>query len=303
MAKFRRNHDAQGSSSTIIVRVILFAAILGGLLWMSGLLSGLSPKIVKTGYDVPPVTSHQTEDLYFLPTSTTGDLIHRKYYSLSYSEKHEQAEWVAYELTREQLNVKWVERQDNFRSDPVVATQSATPQDYRRSGYDRGHLVPVADRSFSFEAMDETFFMSNISPQEHTFNGGIWRELEENTRNWAKKFKRLYIVSGPVFPKGQSKTIGQNKVTVPEAYFKVLLDITEPELKGIAFLIPNKISYEPLAKYAVSIDEVEAVTGLNFFPSLLSEELETELEQNFDSDLWPYSQKKFNLRLEKWNKW
>jgi len=303
MAKFRRNHDAQGSSSTIIVRVILFAVVLGGLLWMTGLLSGLSPKMVKNEYDVPPVNNHQTEDLYFLPTSTTGKVIHHKFYSLSYAEEHEQAEWVAYELSRAQLEVEWVERQNDFRPDPLVTTESATPEDYRRSGYDRGHLVPVADRSFSFEAMDETFFMSNISPQEHNFNGGIWRELEENTRNWAKKFKRLYVVSGPVFPKGRPKTIGQNDVTVPDAYFKVLLDITEPELKGIAFLIPNAMSREPLADYAVSIDEVEALTGLNFFPTLLSEELEAELEQNFDTDLWPYSQKKFNLRLEKWNNW
>jgi len=301
MAKFRRNHDAKGSSSSMIVKVILFAVILGGLFWMIGKFAGLSFDSTATDYEIPPTTDHQTEDLYFLPTSTTDLVIHRKHYSLSYSEQHEQAEWVAYELTREQLEIEWIDRQDNFRPDPMIPSQSATPEDYRRSGYDRGHLVPVADRSFSFEAMDETFFMSNISPQAHHFNGGIWRELEELTRSWAKEFERLYVVTGPVLETLPEATIGKNKVTVPTTYYKVLLDITEPELKGIGFLIPNAVSAEPLANYAVSIDAVEEATGLDFFPALLSEELEKELEARFDNDLWPYSQKKYNLRIEKWN--
>lgn len=302
MVQLKRNHQPQKNSSGMIVKVGLFSTILAGLFWVFNYFSGGSLEMPKATYEIPEVSDHRKEDLYFLPTSTTGVVIHHQYYSLSYSEKDEQAEWVAYELTAEQLKEDWVEREDNFRPDPAIKSGSATPEDYRNSGYDRGHLVPVADRAFSREAMQETFLMSNISPQAHNFNGGIWRELEELTRTWAKKFNKLYVVTGPVLAGKNKGKIGENGVTVPTAYFKVLLDISEPELKGIGFLLPNAVSFEPLYNYAVSIDEVEEVTGLDFFSGLLSNELEEKLESSFNNDLWSYSKQKHDQRIKRWNK-
>ena len=299
MAKFRTNHSKQtrGTSSNMVARVGLFGAIIGGLFFLFNQFMGSGGAEVITDHD-----NANYADEYFLPTSTTGAVVHHKKYSLSYHEEYEQAEWVAHILTREELNMEWGERNDNFRPDPQIKTGSADLGDYRGSGYDRGHLVPAADMAYNAEAMDETFFLSNISPQSRNFNKGIWRELEELTRNWAKKYKKLYVVTGPVLTEEPKGYIGGNEVAIPTAFFKVLLDISEPELKGIAFVIPNEVSYEPLFKYATSIDKVEELTGIDFFPELISEELAAELEGNFNIDLWEFSKRKYDLRIEKWNK-
>ena len=121
-----------------------------------------------------------------------------------------------------------------------------------------------------------------MSPQIWNFNGGIWRELEENVRNWAYKNDHLYIVTGPVLKGAMQEQIGSNNVSVPPAYYKVILDYTEPDAKAIAFLMDNEISYQPIEKYAVTIDEVEEVTGIDFFHALLDDETEERLESSFD---------------------
>lgn len=302
MAKFRTNHgqSSKGNSGSMIVRVGLFSAIVGGLFVLFNKFTGNS----STGYpetEGPVAVDTHTESTDYLPASTTGAVVHHEYYSLSYSEEHEQAEWVAYRLSGEELKRPWVNRIDNFRPDPKVRTGSATPNDYRHSGYSRGHLVPAADRAFSEQAMDETFYMSNISPQAANFNKGIWRELEELARSWAKRNGELFIVTGPVLtmePKGE---IGDNGVSVPAAYYKVLLDADEPQVKAIGFIIPNEVSFEPLYKFAVSIDQVEQLTGLDFYSELLPESLEQEVEASFNIDLWEFNKAKFQERIEKWN--
>lgn len=300
MAKLRSNHSSgKGSNSGgMITKVGIFSGLLAALYFVFNLLSGNPVTLTEEG---DSDDSYQPKIEYYLPTSS-GQVIHQKYYTLSYSEEHEQAEWVAYKLTRDELKMEWVKRRDEFKSDPRVRTGSAELDDYYRSGYDRGHLVPAADRMFSDEAMLETFYLSNISPQSRNFNQGIWRELEELTRNWAKKYKELYVVTGPVLSVSPKGTIGDNEVSVPQAYFKVLLDISEPEVKSIAFVIPNQVSYDPLFEFAVSIDEVETLTGIDFFAELLDESLEKELESSFNIDLWEFSKKKYELRVNKWNK-
>lgn len=299
MAKFRTNHNRQGKgSSGMIIKVGLFGAIISGLFFLFNMFMGNSQAAPPGGGGAPPV---EEEGNYFLPESSTGAVIRHKYFALSYSEEHEQAEWVAYRLSRRELEQPWLERSNTFRPDPSVGTGSATPDDYRNSGYDRGHLVPAADRAFSEDAMDETFLMSNISPQSKNFNKGVWRELEELSRSWAKREGQLYVITGPVLslkPKGE---IGENGVSVPAAFFKVLLDLEEPQVKGIGFVIPNEVSFEPLYKFAMPIDKVEEVTGLNFFGELMPLELEEEVEQNMNIDLWEFSKQKHQLRIEKWN--
>lgn len=297
MAKFRTNHGGETrgkGSSGMITKVMIFAGALLGLFFaFNGESDG--------GDDYEDEVIEVRKD-YALPTSTTGQVIHHNYYSLSYSEEHEQAEWVAYELLRSNLTAERVPRSNNFREDRAVETGTSSPYDFGHPDYDRGHLAPAGDMNFNERAMSESFFMSNISPQKNNFNQGIWRELEENTRYWAKKFKRLFVVTGPVLTRPIKERIGNNKVSVPAAYYKVLLDIDEPEKKAIAFIMPNAVSYESIHNYAVSIDEVEELTGINFFGDLLEPELEAKLESEFNPDLWSLSEKKFKLRKEKWNK-
>jgi endonuclease G len=110
------------------------------------------------------------------------------------------------------------------------------------------------------------------------------------------------VVSGPILSDGGKGKIAKKNITIPNAYYKILLDFTEPELKAIAFIVPNEVSYDPLFKYAVSIDEVEKKTGIDFFSNLLSKREQEELEGQFNIDLWPFNKKKFELRVNQWNK-
>lgn len=230
-------------------------------------------------------TNFSKDEELALPKFEKGDrmVIRHKNYTLRYNETHEQAEWIAYRLeARETYGNN--DRQDDFRPDPKVTTRSALPSDYRGSGYDRGHLAPAADFKFSKTAMSESFFMSNMSPQAPDFNRGIWRLLEEQIRRWVKKDKVLYIVTGPVL-KSRLRKIGKNRVSVPKEYYKIVLDLQEPQIKVIAFLMPNKGSKAPFQRYVVSIDKIEQLTGLDFFPQL-PDDVETKLERSASTQGW-----------------
>jgi len=219
----------------------------------------------------------------YLPSSANQQIVRRENYALSYVEEHEQAEWVAYELT--DIEVRGLaERQDDFREDPEVRSGSASLKDYYRSGYDRGHLAPAGDMKISEDAMSESFYMSNMSPQKPSFNRGIWRKLEEEVRELAVENGRLFVVTGPVFGSSRKK-IGDNRVSIPQAYYKVLLDYTEPEVKAIAFLLANEGSKKDVYDFVVTIDSVEAVTNIDFFPALPDLE-EDRLESMSNPSLW-----------------
>lgn len=206
-------------------------------------------------------------------------------YTLLYNEAHEQASWVAYELTKEETN-KIYDRTDKFKTDPKVKTGTAIDKDYVGSGYDRGHLAPAADMGWSSTAMAESFYYSNMSPQTPSFNRGVWKRLEERVRTWAIENSSVYIVTGPVLTSGLT-TIGPNKVSVPKHYYKVVLDYTEPSIKGIGFIIPNTGSSEPLQQFAVTIDSVEKFTGLDFFP-LLPNQQEDLIEKTLCLKCWSW---------------
>lgn len=317
MAQFKTNHSKGSAAGGGAIKVGLFVAILGILFWAFNKFSGgegdLSDAMEKAGEVLggnnDADQSDDSEALlpdvadFYLPSSTTGEVIKHKYFALSYSEEHEQAEWVAYELTRKSLKAPNVKRSGNFRPDPRVRKASASKRDYKGSGYDRGHLVPAGDMAFSNLSMSETFFMSNMSPQIRNFNSGVWRELEENVRDWGMKFGHLYIVTGPVLSRGIRDQIGGNDVSVPDEYFKVIMDLTEPEIKAIGFLIPNEVSTKHLSEYAVPINQIEDITGINFFANLIEDNREEEiLEDMNDIQLWPISSRRYEQRVDKWNR-
>jgi len=231
-------------------------------------------------------------DLYFTAAfdfmwpayGTDQAIIERPYYTLRYSEDHEQALWVAYKLSADSLKQDKFERKNNFRKDPRVRTGSATLADYKCSGYDRGHLAPAADFSYDDFALSQSFYMSNMSPQRPEFNRGVWKKLEEQVRKWASENTDIYVVTGPILNKNL-KTIGKEEVSIPQYYYKIILDITKPEIKAIAFLLKNEKSDASLTSFVVSIDRIEALTGLDFFPTM-PDDLENALEMSTITTGW-----------------
>ena len=213
-------------------------------------------------------------------------IIDRPGYALGYIEYHEQATWVIYKLTAKEATTKNAQRTNKFRSDPEIPTGSATTGDYRRAGYDRGHLAPVADMAFSAQTMADSFFMSNMSPQKPAFNRGIWKRLEEQVRQIAIREKVIYVVTGPILPKKKTVTIGANRVTVPTHYYKVIFDLTPPQ-KMIGFILPNEGSDRPLEDFAVTVDVVEKATGLDFF-SALPKAVQERLESTISVSAWEF---------------
>lgn len=218
-------------------------------------------------------------------TATDNEIIHHTGFSLLYNEEHEQAAWVAYKLTGKQTKSTH-QRTDKFMPDPKVTTFSATYSDYRSSGYDRGHLAPAADMGWSETSMAESFYYSNMSPQLPNFNRGIWKKLEERVRAWAMENDSVYIVAGPVLSSGLP-TIGENRVSVPKYFYKVILDYTLPEINGIGFVISQHSKGNNLVSYAVSIDSVEKLTGIDFFHQL-PDDIENELESKLCLECWSW---------------
>ncbi|MGA0560762.1 DNA/RNA non-specific endonuclease [Larkinella sp. VNQ87] len=215
---------------------------------------------------------------FALPAFGSNDaVIRHDGYTLRYREEYEQADWVAYPLLENEIFGDAERKNEQFQPDPDVKTGSALASDYTRSGYDRGHLAPAGDFKFSQNMMRQTFYMSNISPQQPDFNRGIWRELEEQVRAWAVRDKGLYIVTGPVLRPGLPTIGRKNQVAVPEYYYKVILYCNNPDIRMIAFLMKNEGSDRSLKQFVVPVDEVERQTGIDFFPKI-PDKLEQQLE-------------------------
>lgn len=296
MAKFRSSHHRDKHSLFSAGFKLVLA--LGILLILFFTTQPFVAKLFKS-QEITKVGSEQ--ESFYLP-AIDGDewVVESPHFTTAYQESFEQAKWVAYTLTVEQLNAPKVPRTDYFSADPRIKSGSATYEDYRGSGYTRGHLVPAADRAYASAAMDATFLMSNISPQKAGFNAGVWRELEENVRDWARKRGEVIIICGPVIEPRPDR-FGQNSVAIPSHFFKVILDVNSNVIQGIGFVLPNERSDEPLDAYMMSIDAVEAITGIDFFHELLSSTAEGEVESTFSTSAWPIDPRRFRLRLEDWN--
>ncbi len=203
---------------------------------------------------------------------------------IGYNELHEQPNWVVNIVNRDILEGT-IGRTNDFREDSLLKKGSSNLEDYWESGYDRGHLAPSADFRWSKKALSESYFYSNMSPQLPEFNREIWADVENVSRKWAIENEELYIVTGGVLKKGLPSIGVKNKISIPEAYYKVLLDYKEPEVKGIAFLVPHKGMERSPTEFLVSIDSVEKITGIDFF-SALPDELENPIESRCEPDKW-----------------
>lgn len=210
-----------------------------------------------------------------------GEIVKHSYYTIAYSEENEQARWVYYELTPELINGTQ-SRTDDFRADPAVITGSAALDDYKGSGYDRGHLCPAADMTLNHTSMSETFYLSNMSPQMPEFNRGIWSTMEDQVRKWALEFNGLDVATGPIFKDNLAK-IGSNQVTVPGYYYKVLY--SEKKQIMIGLVLKNEASSKNLEQFVLAVDSIEKLTGIDFF-SGLDDNLENQLEGKISTNEW-----------------
>jgi endonuclease G len=221
----------------------------------------------------------------FFPTSTSGEIINHKYYSLSYTATHKLAEWVIYKLTCDQTKGE-IARSNSFRPDPLIIENGAQLIDYRGSGYDRGHLAPAGDMKMSFEAMSESFYLSNMTPQHPSLNRGIWLGLEDKVRSWACEDSILYVVAGPIFTKSDT-TIGPNRITVPSFYFKIVFYNNPKNYELIGFIFPNRGGTMELKDYVYKVDDIESMTGIDFFP-FLPDSTESRIEKNIKLGFWHF---------------
>ncbi|MBK7882533.1 MAG: DNA/RNA non-specific endonuclease [Chitinophagaceae bacterium] len=230
-----------------------------------------------------------------IPNANPDKIISHQGYSVLYNETHQQADWVAYILTKEKTK-KLFNRINKFIPDPKIKTCITSDKDYAHSGYDRGHLAPAADMCWSATAIKESFYYSNMSPQQPGFNRGAWKKLEEQVRKWAIENDSIYIVTGPVLSNALP-TISTSSISIPEYFYKVILDYKEPGIKGIGFILPNTTSKEPLQQFAVTIDSVEKFTGIDFFP-LLPDYQEKIIEKTLCMVCWWDSKKITDIKYK-----
>lgn len=187
-----------------------------------------------------------------------------------------------YELVNNEL-YGTVERGNEFMADPGVKGCSL-PEDYAGSGFDRGHLVPAGDLKWNGTAMRQSFMLTNVGPMHKALNEGGWAKLEEKVREWTARDSALLVFTGPVVSDSDT-TLLNGDVKVPSAYYKVIMAPCVRPMRVIAFIYPNGHSGGRLQQYAVSVDEVERRTGLDFFPTLPPEE-QQRLESPVNLGAW-----------------
>ena len=217
-------------------------------------------------------------------TDRPEQILKRVAYTASYNSDLRIPNWVAWKLTGAHTRGKNKRAGVKFHEDTDVPMPRAVDFDYVRSGYDRGHLCPSADNRWDATAQEQSFLLTNVCPQDHNLNVGDWHELENLCRKWAKMYGSIYVVAGPVLFKGKHKTIGKNKVTVPEAFFKVVLCM-EKKPKVIGFIYRNESGNRPKSYYVNTIDDVERITGIDFFPAL-PDKVENEVEATSSLEDW-----------------
>jgi endonuclease G, mitochondrial len=223
------------------------------------------------------------QNISLLPTSN-GQIIKHEYYTLSFLDDYKQSEWTFYLSTKANL-INRVERDNQFRKDPLLKSKSANNGDYLKSGYDKGHLIPANDLCFSLQSMTESFYFTNISPQVPNFNRGVWESLEEQVRGWVNQKDSLYIITGPVFLNVQGY-IGQNKIAVPGYFYKIIYSPKDKSMIG--FVLPNKKNISKnLSNYVYNIDFIEVMTRIDFFNNL-PDDIEKNMEDKVNMNYWKF---------------
>ena len=248
-----------GGLKGFILLVVLIAGVLyihrqGGITLPAETVE--APAAVSTRLEIPETLTRRNEQV-----------IEHLGYTVSYNSFYKTPNWVAWELTRKETEGD-EERTNKFLPDPELPEPRVTTSDYTRSGYDRGHMAPAADMKWSSRAMKESFYMSNICPQNRKLNRDDWGDLEESCRKWAEKYGTVHIACGPIYDTKSPKRIGKSRVAVPDRFFKVVLIYNRKNPMAMGFLFDNKAHHQNLKNYMVTVDKVEEETGLDFFPKV-----------------------------------
>ena len=246
-----------------------------------------------------PVTADGREiKMYELPAPLTDrpeQILHRKSFTISYNKTTKTPNWVAWHLTKSHTHGHIQRELQAFDEDPSVPSPRATLDDYYNSRYDRGHMCPAGDNKWNEEAMSQTFKLTNICPQNHGLNKNAWNDLEIQCRDWAREYNAVDIVCGPIYrtatysdgkmrPSNDQKFIGKNKVWVPDAFFKVVL-CRGKQPKAIGFIYENRGGQQLMRECMCSVDEVERITGINFY-HLLADDIEDRIEAEANLRKW-----------------
>ncbi len=225
----------------------------------------------------------ETEQLMAVvaPDALCQELVEYTGFNVSFNADLHIPNYVAYELTRSEVQGE-EPRSDKFLCDETVKG-CPTTTDYTGSGYDRGHMAPAADMKWSKQAMKESFYLTNICPQNHSLNSGGWKRLEEKVRAWADRDSAIIVISGPLLDGPVSRLT--SGVAVPTGFFKVVLAPFASPMRAIAFVYKNEGGQKKVEQQVVSVDEVERLTGFDFFSSL-PDDIETEIEKSSNYNEW-----------------
>ena len=226
----------------------------------------------------------QTTDLLLPPDRDREQTIHHKSYSLSYNSSYVLSSWVAYKVTKTQVN-KFEKVRDKYRADPMIHTRSADKKDYKTGGYIMAQLANYLDLQYIPEGEEESFYMSNIVPMKQAFYNYIWVKTEELIRLWNAGTDGLYIVCGPILTDTPFQAFGDNKISIPKRFYKVVYD--PKNQKAIGFIFINGTASGKLKSYAMSVDDVEKATGIDFFHTL-ENDLENKIESEFNVNDWNF---------------
>lgn len=241
-------------------------------------------------------TAHNDKNHHDSSSSQYGDLLDVKNppaiqsfaknytgFRVDFNVENKTPNWVAWELLDSETDGP-ISRSNNFWQDEDVPN-CPNSDDYKHSGYDRGHICPAADNKLTEQMMQDCFVMTNICPQAHALNSGAWKTLENKERLWAQRDKKLYIVAGPIYDTHDKQRIGQNAVRVPSAFFKVIIAPYIASPRGIGFIYPNMQAPGNMQNYSMTIDQVEEITGFDFFHNL-PDELENNIESHTSFREW-----------------
>ena len=216
-----------------------------------------------------------------------NQILYREGYTLSYNKTTKCANWVAWRLSIEHTDGEWSRKGIKYNEDIEAEYPRQEVGDWRinPNRYDHGHMCPAGDNKWSKLAMEQSFLLTNMCPQNRRLNGGDWKELEEKCRDWANEYGEIYIVCGPIYYNGKNETIGGSKeIWVPDAFYKVVLCMKDKP-KSIGFIYPNKGKHHLMEHYVLTVNDVENQTGIDFFYTL-SDIIEEEIESQTNLTNW-----------------
>ncbi|MDE6017214.1 MAG: DNA/RNA non-specific endonuclease [Muribaculaceae bacterium] len=278
-------------------KILKYAAVFLLIIGIAYFWNRLSPGAIDKNFDTPQQSESNgrpaidINELDKVTKSKDVPSVVKEYegFTVDFNQENKTPNYVAWILQGQETEGATA-RSNKFWTDSELKGCPDT-RDYSRSGYDRGHMCPAGEQKWSDEAMHHSFVMANICPQSHELNTGAWKTLEDKERIWAKRDSVVVIVAGPIYEASDKKTIGTNKVRVPSAFFKVLLAPYADPMRAIGFVYPNMKCEGNMASYAVTVDDVEKMTGMDFF-SALPDDIENDIESVVSFQDWNSNNRK-----------